>query len=241
MRTFNTDTAAAGAPRRQRGFTLLEVIIAIAIFALVSAMAYSALANVLRSRERVEAERTTWRVFSMLYLRMQDDLAQARHRTIRDINGVSLPAMIGQATDVRALGAPALEFTRGGIFLPPTEDANPAAATTAPATPARAPRSDLQRVAYRLKDGKLWRLTWPDLDRAPQSQPQETNVLYGIDDEVQEFQVRFFDAKDGWVESWPPKATNGLPRNAQELPRGVEVRLLLKKRGEFKRLFLIHE
>lgn len=239
MRTLNVDIV--GTPRRQRGFTLLEVIIAIAIFALVSAMAYSALANVLRSRERVEAERTTWRVFSMLYLRMEDDLAQARHRTVRDINGASLPAMLGQATDTRALGAPALEFTRGGIFLPPVDDTNVATATTIPTGPARAPRSDLQRVAYRLKDGKLWRLTWLDLDRAPQSQPQETNLLYGMDDEVQEFQVRFFDPKDGWVDSWPPKAANGLPRDPQELPSGVEVRLQLKNRGEFKHLFLIHE
>ena len=107
------------ASKAQRGFTLLEVIIAIAIFALVSAMAYSGLANVLRSSERVEAERNTWRAFSMLFLRMEDDLAQARPRTIRDVNGAVLNAMQGQATDTRALGAPALEFTRGGIFLPP--------------------------------------------------------------------------------------------------------------------------
>ncbi len=239
--THSLHSAQARTSRPQQGFTLLEVIIAISIFALVSAMAYSGLANVLRSRERVEAERTTWRVFSMLYLRMEDDLAEARHRTIRDINGVSLSAMIGQATDTRALGAPALEFTRGGIFLLPTEDTNTSASAATPPGPARAPRSDLQRVAYRLKDGKLWRLTWPDLDRGPQSQPQETNLLYGIDDEVQEFQVRFFDAKDGWVDSWPPRAANQTVSNPQVLPRGVEVRLLLKNRGEFKRLFLIHE
>ena len=237
--THSLHSAQARTSRPQQGFTLLEVIIAISIFALVSAMAYSGLANVLRSRERVEAERTTWRVFSMLYLRMEDDLAEARPRTIRDSNGAILNAMQGQATDSRALGAPALEFTRGGIFLPPAEDSDtPTAATT---SPRHAARSDLQRVGYRLKDGKLWRLTWLDLDRGPQSEPQETNLLNGIGDEVQEFQVHFYDAKDGWLDSWPPKAANGFPRNPQELPRGVEVRLVLKGRGEFKRLFLIHE
>jgi general secretion pathway protein J len=227
------------AAAHQRGFTLLEVIIAISIFALVSAMAYSGLANVLRSSEQVEAERATWRAFTLLYLRLEDDLSEARPRTIRDSNGVTLPALLGQATDTRALGAPALEFTRAGIFLPPAEDT--ATPPVAALGPPRAPRSDLQRVAYRLNDGKLWRLTWLDLDRGPQSQPQETDLLNGVKDEVQEFKVRFYADKDGWVDSWPPLAANGTIQNPKVLPRGVEVSLVLKGRGEFKRLFLIHE
>lgn len=228
-------------PPPSRGFTLLEVIIAIAIFAMVSAMAYSALANVLRSRERVEAERATWRTFTMLYLRLEDDLAEARPRTIRDGNGVTLPAMQGQATDTRALGAPALEFTRGGIFLPPVEDTDPTKNLTPSPIKARPVRSDLQRVAYRLSEGKLWRLTWPDLDRGPLSVPQEAPLLDEGAGEVQEFEVRFYADKDGWVDSWPPLAANGTVKNPTALPRGVEVRLVLKDRGEFKRLFLIHE
>lgn len=223
-----------GVPGRQRGFTLLEVLVAIAIFALISAMAYSGLANILRADEHINKERAAWREIALLYLRMEEDIGQACPRTIRDTYGVTLPAMQAQATDSRALGAPAIEFTRGGIFLPVLEESG------TPQTPAqvkRPVRSDLQRVAYRLNEGVLSRLTWPDLDRAPQSRPQETVMLK----DVTEFQLRYYAPKAGWVDKWPMTAANGLPLSMTDLPSGVEVRLVLKGRGELKRLFLIHE
>ena len=219
---------------RQRGFTLLEVLVAIAIFAMISAMAYSGLANVLRANEHIEKERAAWRELSLLYLRMEEDIGQACPRTIRDAYGVTLPAMQAQATDSRALGAAAIEFTRGGIFLPVLDDTG---TQQTPSQAKRPVRSDLQRVAYRLNEGVLSRLTWPDLDRAPQSRPQETVMLK----DVTEFQLRYYAPKAGWVDKWPMTAANGLPLSMTDLPSGVEVRLVLKGRGELKRLFLIHE
>ena len=227
-------SALSHARDRQRGFTLLEVLVAIAIFAMISAMAYSGLANVLRANEHIEKERAAWRELALLYLRMEEDISQMRPRTIRTAYGVtSLPALQAQPTDSRALGAPEIEFTRGGIFLPVLDE------TQTPQTPSqvkRPVRSDLQRVAYRLNEGVLSRLTWPDLDRSPASQPRETVVLK----DVTEFQLRYYVPKAGWVDSWPMIGTNK-PPNLTDLPSGVEVRLVLKSRGEFKRLFLIHE
>lgn len=230
-RALAKGTAPARALGRQRGFTLLEVLVAIAIFALISAMAYSGLANVLRVDEHINKERATWRELSLLYLRMEEDISQACPRPIRNAYGMPQPALKGQQTDTRALGEPALEFTRGGIFLPlPTEPQPTASQAKRPV------RSDLQRVAYRLNEGNLMRLTWPDLDRAPQSRPQETIVLK----DVTEFQLRYYDRKTGWVDQWP-LGPPGVPVGLTDLPSGVEVRLVLKTRGEFKRLFLIHE
>ena len=219
---------------RQRGFTLLEVLVAIAIFAMISAMAYSGLANVLRANEHIEKERAAWRELALLYLRMEEDIGQMRSRTIRNAYGVppSLSALQAQATDSRALGAPEIEFTRGGIFLPALDVTQ----TQQPPPQVKRPvRSDLQRVAYRLNEGILSRLTWPNLDRSPESRPQETVVLK----DVMEFQLRYYVPKAGWVNSWP--MIGNPPPSLTDLPSGVEVRLVLKGRGEFKRLFLIHE
>ncbi len=199
--------------RRTSGFTLLEVLIAVAIFALISAMAYGALNQSLRTRDRVEEERQFWHALTLVFLRMEDDIGQARARGVRDNGGASLPAFVGQPTDTRAVGAPSLEFTRAGV--PVFGDGV---------------RSDLQRVAYQLAEGVLTRLAWPELDRSPQSQAQEAPLLTG----VEELRLRFFSAAGKWEERWPPAAGN-------ELPRGVEVTLMLIGRGEITRLFLVHE
>lgn len=207
--------------RRSAGFTLLEVLIAIAIFALISAMAYGALNQALRTRDRVEEEREFWHALTLIYLRMEDDIGQARARGVRDVGGALLPPFVGQPTDARAVGAPNLEFTRAGV--PVFGDGV---------------RSDLQRVGYRLAEGVLTRLAWAELDRSPQSQAQEAPLLEG----VEELRLRFYSAAGKWEERWPPGADSlGKPTTGNELPRGVEVTLRLAGRGELTRLFLAYE
>ncbi|HEX9626841.1 MAG TPA: type II secretion system minor pseudopilin GspJ [Acidiferrobacterales bacterium] len=224
---------------RTRGFTLLEVLIAIAIFAIVSAMAYAALNQVLIARDRLEAEREFWRALSMTFLRLEDDLSQVRNRGVRTISGFgdNDPAMQVRATDTRALGEPTLTLTRGGVFL--VDDYLPKNEDDDARETRRPPRSDLQRVAYRLNDGKLWRITWPQLDPAPQTEPVETELLGDVED----FKIAVFDPADGRRrDSWPPgPPAGGQSPPAQPLPRGAEVSLTLRGRGEFVRLFLIHE
>ncbi len=207
--------------RRNSGFTLLEVLIAVAIFALISAMAYGALNQSLRTRDRVEAERQYWNALALVFLRLEDDIGQARARGVRDNGGATLPPFVGQPTDSRAVGAPNMELTRAGVPVF-----------------GEGVRSDLQRVGYRLADGVLMRLAWAELDRAPQSQAQEAPLLT----DVEELRLRFFSAAGRWEERWPPGADSfGKPPAGSELPRGVEMTIRLTDRGEITRLFLVHE
>lgn len=198
--------------KRAAGFTLLELLVAIGIFALTSAIAYGSLIRLMHDRERLESEHQFWRALSIVFARLEEDLSQARERQVRDLIGFPQPAFQGQPTDARALSAPALEFTRGGVLA------------------LGGGRSDLQRVAYRLDDGALKRLTWPVLDRGPQTAPVETVLLT----QVQEFRVRFYSPTGAWLDLWPDANNNVV------LPRGVEIKLTLTGRGEYTRLLLIN-
>ncbi|MBI3778762.1 MAG: type II secretion system minor pseudopilin GspJ [Gammaproteobacteria bacterium] len=199
--------------KRSRGFTLLELMVAIGIFALVSVIAYGSLNRLLSDRQRLDAEHEFWRTLSLTFARMEDDLSQARERSVRDAIGFPQPAFRGQPTDARATGLPSMEFTRGGVL---TFDSGP--------------RSDLQRIAFRLVDGTLKRIVWPVLDQGPESKPQELTLI----SHVEEFRVRFFSPAGVWLDQWPNEGTKDI------LPRGVEIKLTLTGRGEFTRLFLIN-
>jgi general secretion pathway protein J len=209
---------------RASGFTLLEVLVAVGIFALFSAMAYGSLLRILDTRDRLETERDYWRTLSLSLMLIEEDLAQARGRAVRGPDGLTvLPAFRGQAVDSRALGEPSLEFTRGGQVVL-----------------GDGARSDMQRVGYQLREGTLSRLVWPALDLPPVSEPRELPLL----EHVEELRVRFYDKPSAqqpgrWVNSWPATTQTGVPMAPDALPLAVELTLKIEGRGEIVRVFQV--
>lgn len=204
---------------RAAGFTLLEVLVAVGIFALFSAMAYGSLLRILDTRDRLETEREYWRGLSMSLLQIEEDLAYTRPRTVRGPNGLDVfPAFRGQPVDSRALGEPSLEFTRGGQIVL-----------------GDGARSDMQRVGYQLREGTLSRLVWPALDQPAVSEPRAAPLL----DHVEELRVRFYAQPGGWVNAWPATSPSGAPLPNTTLPAAVELTLKIEGRGEIVRVFLV--
>jgi general secretion pathway protein J len=87
-------------------------------------------------------------------------------------------------------------------------------------------RSSLQRVEYRLADGRLERSTAEAVDGAP---ADRRAVLV---EKVRGMSLRFRSADGAWRERWDPE-------DARSLPRAVEMVLETERHGAVRQLFLV--
>lgn len=198
---------------QQQGFTLLELLVAVAIFAVVSAVAYEGLSQAITVRHRLDQERRTWQSLALTFSEMRQGLAEARSRPVRDGAGVMTPAFVGVPQDETDYNGPLLEWTRGGALGPEA-----------------GPGSDLERVGYELRGQRLLRLVWPDLDRAPGTKPVKSLLLTG----VERLRIRYYGSNGQWSRVWP------LPGGQiTDLPRGLRVTMRLKGQGTMTRWFLV--
>jgi general secretion pathway protein J len=145
---------------------------------------------------------------------MQMDMVQGVARAVRDENGMVRPPFIGDADTAM------LEFTRAGR-----------------ANPLAQPRSNLQRVAYGMKEGGLERLSWQVLDRAQDSAPQQTLRLPGVVD----WELRFLDRDRQWHSDWAAITSGRMQAPPSPLPLAVEVVIELEDWGRIRRLFRLPE
>ena len=211
--------------RVNAGFTLIEVLIALAITAFVAAVAYSSLSTALLAVESTRA--TAQRTYEMnrAWMIISRDLRQFVARPVRDEFGQVEPAMAGGAA-----ARFALSFTRGGWH-----------------NPNGLPRSNLQRVNYRVEDGALWRDTYPVLDRAPDTQAQQVRLLEGVEvlelvflgdlaAAEREGRGLTIDTR-GWQASWV--ADTSAPDIVLPPPVAVEIRLELEDIGELRRIYAL--
>tara|TARA_R110002072_G_scaffold247384_2_gene406577 strand:+ start:22340 stop:22996 length:657 start_codon:yes stop_codon:yes gene_type:complete len=211
--------------KTESGFTLMEVLIAMAITAFVSMIAYSSLSTVMTGVERTRESSDRIYELERAWMIISRDLRQFVDRPVRDEFGEPEPALTGGE-----LSRFTLSFTRTGWH-----------------NPGGYPRSNLQRINYRLEDDGLWRDSYPVLDRAADTEPQSALLLEG----VEEFQLTFLgvleqlqiqtgssalDTTD-WVENWVfDTSTPGAQRPP---PVAVEITLRLEDWGEMRRLYAL--
>jgi general secretion pathway protein J len=193
-----------------RGFTLVELLEALAIFAILSVLAYGGYNGALQQNEiarasmaRLEALQTTVRLLTQ-------DFEQLAPRPVRDVLGDSrLPALLADQRDQNLFA-----LTRAGWT-----------------NPAGLQRATLQRVSYVLEDGKLRREYFTVLDATLATEPLKRELI----DRVKSVRVRFLDGQKQWQEQWPP--LNAPPATvARARPVAVEVKLELEDFGEITRL-----
>jgi general secretion pathway protein J len=195
---------------RTRGFTLVEVLVAIFVFAIVSAVAMGGY-NELSKQSGIVAESAgRTRAVQSAVQRLSLDFSSLEPRPVREPLGDSVqPALRADARSEQLA-----ELTHSGW-----------------SNPAGVPRSTLQRVTYRLDDKKLMREYWVVLDRTLAGEPQSAVLL----DRVTSMKMRFMDSNRTWHEQWPPMGYSA-PDAPRLRPIAVEFTLELEDWGEIKRL-----
>jgi general secretion pathway protein J len=219
--------------RRSRGFTLLELLVALFITAILFAMGYGALTQALTSRKEVEEQSARLSAVQQALRVMEQDLELMQPRPARDPLGngyeaclvVSQNAMSATGSDdtgTVAQGTPLMTFTRGGW-----------------ANPAGLPRSELQRVSYLLRDNKLIRQHLPVMDTTTATAVVERELL----DQVQAVSFEYMDESFAWSTTWPtPGMQMSTPQEQwRARPIAVKIVLSLKDTGVLTRIIEVVE
>lgn len=190
-----------------RGFTLLELLVAMGIFAIIGAMALGGLNAIVD--QSTQAQQQTERLGSLqrAIRLMTNDLGNLQPRFVRDPGLVEGEApLVTKGIDFELRGS------RGGWR-------NPAGLPF---------RGTLQRFQYQLDDGKLYREYWPAMDHPVQEKARRQELLSG----VKSFKVWYYDAKNERYDQWPPVRADAAGGSR---PHGIQFILDLEDWGEIER------
>ncbi len=160
---------------RSGGYTLIEVLVAVVVFSILSVSAYVALDALSRAAGDHRVRSEDFGALQLAIARLDSDLRQLAARPVAVTVGLTEPALIGEPRRLVA--------TRSGW-----------------ANPAGVKRSNLQRFGWQLRGSDLQRIRWPVTDRVADSQSLTEIILPGV--ESLEFSYR--DASGTWQRRWPP-------------------------------------
>lgn len=231
---------------RARGFTLIELIVALFITAIIFSIGYGAINQALRSHEELKDHQGRLSEVQNAVRAMVQDFSELSARPIRDPLGQNwLACITTQMSNSDSLSGSAnssSSSSSGSTPAAPDEDDDDD--STAPpddggpdlvaftrggwANPAGIQRPTLERVSYRFANGTLRRMHWMVLDDIEASVPVRRDVLT----HVKSVSFRFMNDAREWTTQWPPLGATGL----RSRPFAVEITLELEDWGHIVRV-----
>ena len=198
------------------GFTLIEVMIALAIFGIIGVMAHTLTTEILRHQEAAVLRGERLGELQRALQIVQRDILTVTGRSVRDELGDRLPALLINPEGFA-------ELTRAGWR-----------------NPLQLPRAELQRVGYALTDGTLYRVYWPVLDRAPDTEPVQQELLRDVED-VAFFAIDRAGNEHGFwpLENVAVSGEGGQARNPERELAALGIRFSAEPWGELERVWMV--
>jgi general secretion pathway protein J len=237
---------------RSRGFTLLELLVAMFIAAVIFAMGYGAINQAAKSRVELQEQQAKLLELQNTVRTMEQDFLQLAPRPIRDpVGGTYQPALLANNSGSGAnisTSSNSSNPTQGGTTAMAATQALVSLTRMGWTNPAGLQRPALQRVAYYFQDGTLRREYWPVLDPTQAS----TAIRHDLMKHLKSVSLRFLDVgsvqsqsqsqsqggqtlNGNWSPIWPPVNHAG-QNNQRYRPIAVEITLETEDWGKIVRL-----
>jgi general secretion pathway protein J len=238
---------------RSGGFTLLELLVAMFIAAIIFAMGYGTINQAVKNRAGLQEQQKKLLDLQTTVRTMEQDFVQLVQRPIRDpVGGTYQPCLVGNATSSTgsrsslgggssSLGGSSSSLSSNGV--------QPIVALTRGGwtNPTGLQRTALQRVAYYFQDGTLRREYWTVLDPTQTSTPVRRDMMTHL----KSVSLRYLDVQAGqvqvqgqaqnlsqngnWSPIWPP-LNNAGQDNRRYRPIAVEITLETEDWGKVVRI-----
>ena len=201
-------------PTKARGFTLIEIMVATAIFALIGVGALSVLDTATKTSDNIKKDGDRLNQVQRTFLFLASDLQQLSSRMARDEFGDRVPSIKSDQQSA----VPMVRFTRLGRR-----------------NPAQLPRSNLEHLVYSVEDKVLYRTSYTYVDGMVEDDGLKREML----DAVEDMKLKFFDGEN-WEDYWPI-GDAAKPEDAQRLPVAVKISLRFTDYGIIERLFFLSD
>ena len=194
---------------KQRGFTLLEVMVALGILAFVIIATHQILETTTRAKDASDEKIAELNGLQTTFRLMDQDFSQMTKRAVRNESGDVQEQYLLAGRYVLESQYDGIAFVRDGWINPIN----------------LLPRSELQAVGYRVIDDNLERVYRVYVDQLDNMEPRVQRVL----ENIEELKFEFLDDKNEWQEQWEIKA----------LPKAVAVTLQQIEAEPIRRVFLV--
>ena len=242
-------------PRSAAGFTLIEIMVALLILGIMSALGYGTYRAARISAERTEGSLKRSREIEFGMRMMVQDFAQTVPRPVRDILGqIRMPAMQGTGgvgtlsqitgTNSSSGSTSGMSFASQSFSSQSFSSGTSVGGITSSSVASLVEmtragwsntggqqRSTLQRVSYGLADDVLKRSYQINLDTVQGNKPVVQDLFSG----VKAIQLRYLDGNQTWQSQWPPP-TLAPPESLSARPVAVELIIEFKDWGRIRRL-----
>ncbi|RUR19758.1 type II secretion system protein GspJ [Legionella sp. km535] len=196
--------------KRNRGFTLIEILIALTVFAILASITSSVLYYSFNARTRVNEQADRLNSLQLAISIIQQDTTQTIERPIRGNEMRLFPGFVGQERY--------LELTRDGVANPKSSEK----------------RSTLKRIALVCEDDKLIRRTWSSLDPVNRNMHLDKVLVNNLNDCYFNYLNQNLQVLSEWREQ--ALAQN---QRKEPLPKAIQINLVLNDWGKLNLLFII--